>query len=170
MMKIARYAAAGLLVIGGALKARAEEGLVPPPAGATLLLELVADGVQIYACEMKDGHSEWSFKAPEAALFDRQGRQVGSHFGGPTWRLDDGSAVVGEVMTRADAPEAGSIPWLLLRAKSHEGNGPLSGVAYIRRAETKGGAAPKAACNPDQGSPPARMRYSAVYQFFSAGK
>jgi hypothetical protein len=168
--KLARYAAAGLLLAGGALKARAEDGLVPPPADAVLLLELAADGVQIYACETKDGRAEWAFKAPEAMLFDRQGRQVGTHFGGPTWKLDDGSAVAGEVMARADAPEGGAIPWLLLRAKSHEGSGALSRVAYIRRADTKSGAAPKGGCDAGHVSQQARMRYSAIYQFFSAGK
>ena len=45
-----------------------------------LLLEVVADGVQIYTCEAKDGGFAWSFKAPEANLFDKQGRQVGTHF------------------------------------------------------------------------------------------
>jgi len=168
--KLAPYAVAGLLLLGGALKARGEEGLVPPPADAVLLLELAADGVQIYACEAKDGRAEWAFKAPEAMLFDRQGRQVGTHFGGPTWKLDDGSAVVGEVVARADAPETGAIPWLLLRAKSHEGSGALSRVAYIRRAETKSGAAPKGGCDASRASQQARMRYSASYQFFGAGK
>ena len=170
MRKIAHCAAAGLLLVGGALKARAADGLVPPPPGAVLLLELGADGVQIYACETKDGRAEWAFKGPEAMLFDRGGRQVGTHFGGPTWKLDDSSAVIGEVMARADAPEAGAIPWLLLRAKSHEGSGVLAGVAYIRRAETKGGAAPKAGCDSGHMSTQARMRYSAIYQFFGAGK
>jgi hypothetical protein len=156
--------------MGGALKARAADGLVPPPADAALLLEVAADGVQIYACEMKDGRADWLFKAPEAMLFDRDGRQVGTHFGGPTWKLDDGAAVVGEVMSRAEAPEAGAIPWLLLRARSHEGSGTLSRVAYIRRAETKGGAAPKTGCDAGHASAQARMRYSAIYQFFGAGK
>jgi len=167
--KLAYYAAAGLLLVG-TLKARAADGLVPPPADAALLLEVAADGVQIYACETKDGRAEWAFKAPEAMLFDHDGWQVGTHFGGPTWKLDDGSAVVGEVMARADAPEAGAIPWLLLRAKSREGNGALSRVAYIRRAETKGGAAPKGGCDASRVSEQARMRYSASYQFFTAGK
>ena len=55
---------------------------------------------------------------------------------------DDGSVVVGEVVAKADKPESGAIPWLLLRATSHEGSGRLSTVAFIRRANTKGGAAP----------------------------
>jgi Protein of unknown function (DUF3455) len=162
--------AAGLLTGAGAFAVGADETPVPAPQGSALLLELVADGVQIYTCAAKEGGFEWSFKAPEAALFDRQGRQVGTHFGGPTWKLDDGSAVVGEVIAKADAPEPGAIQWLLLRAKSHEGLGALSAAAYIRRAETKGGAAPKTGCDQSHLSEQARMRYSASYQFFSAAK
>ena len=85
--------------------------------------------VQIYTCGAKETRFDWSFKAPEANLFDGQGRQIGTHFGGPTWKIDDGSAVVDEVIARADAPEPGAIQWLLLRAKSHEGSGILSPVA-----------------------------------------
>jgi hypothetical protein len=149
--------------------AHAADELVPPPKGAPLLLELEADGVQIYACEAKDQGVAWLFKAPEANLFDRQGRQVGTHFAGPTWKLSD-SAVVGEVVGRADAPLAGAIPWLLLKAKSHEGSGVLSTVAFIRRADTKGGAAPTAGCDSAHKGELARVRYSALYQFFGPPK
>ncbi|MGO8841945.1 MAG: DUF3455 domain-containing protein [Methyloceanibacter sp.] len=44
--------------------------------------------MQIYACEAKDNGFEWTFKGPEASLFDEHGRQHGTHFGGPTWKLD----------------------------------------------------------------------------------
>ena len=131
---------------------------------------MIADGVQIYACEAKDNGFEWTFKAPEASLFDEHGRQEGTHFGGPTWKLDDGSAVVGEVVAKADAPKPNAIPWLLLRAKSHEGSGRLSTVAFIRRANTKGGAAPAAGCDASHFPEQARMRYSAEYQFFNIAK
>jgi hypothetical protein len=134
------------------------------------LLEVVADGVQIYTCEAKDGGFVWSFKAPEASLFDKQGRQVGAHFAGPTWKMDDGSAVVGEIVSRADAPEPSAIQWLLLRAKSHEGSGVLVPATYIRRTETKGGVAPKTGCDASHASEQARMRYSATYQFFSTAE
>ena len=86
------------------------------------MLELDADGVQIYTCEAKGGGFEWSFKAPEANLFDKEGRQVGTHFAGPTWKIDDGSEVVGEVAATADAPDPSAIQWLLLRAKTHQGS------------------------------------------------
>jgi hypothetical protein len=162
--------AAGILVGTGALAVTADETAIKPPPGSALLLELVADGVQIYACEAKEGSFLWSFKGPEANLFNQQGRQIGTHFSGPIWKLDDGSAVAGEVIAKADAPEPGAIQPLLLRAKSHEGSGTLSAAAYIRRTETKGGVAPKMGCDATHLSDQARMRYSATYQFFSVGK
>jgi hypothetical protein len=158
------------LIGTGALTLGADEGAVTPPAGSPALLELIADGVQIYTCEAKEGRFEWSFKAPEANLFDKQGRQVGTHFAGPTWKMVDGSAVVGEVIAKAASPEPDTIQWLLLRAKNHEGVGHLSATAYIRRTETKGGVAPKTGCDVNHFSEQARMRYSAIYQFFSAAK
>jgi hypothetical protein len=148
----------------------ADEAAVTAPQRSAPLLELIADGVQIYTCEAKEGGVQWSLKAPEANLFDKQGRQIGTHFGGPTWKLGDGSAVVGEVIAKADAPEPDAIQWLLLRAKSHEGSGTLSAAAYIRRTETKGGAAPRTGCDPSRLSEQARMRYSATYQFFNVAK
>jgi len=169
MRYIAYSIAVGTLIGAGAFAATADEDAVMPPPGSALLLELVAHGVQIYACEAKEGGFRWSFKAPEANLFDKQGQRIGTHFGGPTWKLDDASAVVGEIIARADAPEPDAIQWLLLRAKSHDGSGNLSAAAYIRRTETKGGVAPGTGCDASHLSEQARVRYSATYhnQFFS---
>jgi hypothetical protein len=157
-------------VMAGASAVHAEDSALAPPEGAALLLRVVADGVQIYACEAKDKGAEWVFKSPEATLFDGDGRQVGTHFAGPSWKLADGSVVVGDVAARADAPEAGAIPWLLLRAKSHDGGGTLPNAAFIRRIETRGGAAPKVGCDAAHIADQARMRYSAVYEFYAAPK
>jgi Protein of unknown function (DUF3455) len=158
--------AAGMLISTAWFAASAEEGQVMPPAGAALLLELSADGVQIYLCEGKQGGFEWAFQAPEANLFEKQGRQIGAHFVGPTWKMEDGSTIVGEVIAKADEPQPGAIPWLLLRAKEDQGSGALSKLAFIRRTDTKGGVAPKTGCDASHLSQQARMRYSAVYQFF----
>jgi hypothetical protein len=168
MKKMACSIAAGILIGTGAFAIAADEAAVTAPQGSALSLEAIADGVQIYSCEAKGTGFEWSFKAPEAHLFDKQGRQIGTHFGGPTWKMVDGSAIVGEVIAKADAPEPDAIPWLLLRAKSHEGSGTLSAAAYIRRTETKGGVAPRTGCDASHLSEQVRMRYSATYQFFSA--
>jgi FtsP/CotA-like multicopper oxidase with cupredoxin domain len=157
--------AAALLVFAWT-SAYGQENLSAPP-GTKLVLETVADGVQVYMCTAENQTFAWVFKQPEAALFDQQGRQIGIHFAGPSWRLDDGGTVAGEVTARADAPDHTSIPWLLLRAKSHEGQGQLSAVTFIRRAETKGGAAPRSGCDASRAGESARMRYSAIYQFFA---
>ena len=161
---------AGILVGMGTLAVNADQTGMAPPQGSALLLEVTADGVQIYTCEAKGNLFEWSFKAPEANLFDKQGRQIGTHFAGPTWKMADGSAIVGEIVAKADAPEKNAIQWLLLRAKAHEGQGILAEAAFIRRTETKGGAAPTTGCDASHVSEQARMRYSAIYQFFGAAK
>ena len=62
----------------------ADQAAVAPPEGSSLLLEVTAHGVQIYTCEAKGSGFEWSFTAPEANLFDQQGRQIGTHFVGPS--------------------------------------------------------------------------------------
>jgi Protein of unknown function (DUF3455) len=167
MRRTALALAAILLTSGTALAA---EPLVPPPQGAALILEAAADGVQIYACEAQGSGFAWIFKAPEANLFDKQGLQVATHYAGPSWKLGDGSIVVGDVMAKADAPGGDSIPWLLLRAKSHDGTGLLSAASFIRRADTKGGNAPSGGCDATHKGASARVRYSALYQFFAAPK
>jgi len=103
---------AGLIAACGAapvFSLEAAEPLVPAPQGAPLLLEVMADGVQVYSCEPKGQGFEWTFKAPEANLFDKQGLQIGAHFAGPSWKFGD-ATIVGEVMSRADAPASGAIP------------------------------------------------------------
>ena len=161
---------AGILVGIGAFAVNADQAGVAPPQGSALLLEAPADGVQIYTCEAKGNLFQWAFKAPEANLFDKQGRQIGTHFAGPTWKMADGSAIVGEVIAKADAQETGAVQWLLLRAKSHQGQGILADAAFIRRTDTRGGVAPAASCDAGHIFEQARMRYSAIYQFFSAAK
>ena len=161
---------AGILVGMGAIAVNADQTGVAPPPGSPLLLEVAADGVQIYTCEAKGGLFQWTFTVPQANLFDKQGRQIGTHFAGPTWKMADGSEIVGEVIAKADAPEKGAIQWLLLRAKAHEGQGILADAAFIRRTDTKGGVAPTTGCDANHVSEQVRMRYAAIYQFFSAAK
>ena len=129
----------------------------------------MGDGVQIYTCEAKDQGFAWALKAPEAKLTNREGRQVATHFAGPTWKASDGSAVVGEVVARADAP-TGSIPWLLLRAKSHDGAGTFAAVAFVRRSLTKDGSAPAGGCDAAHRGTELRVAYSALYQFYGASR
>jgi len=92
------------------------------PAGLSVYLEVPATGVQIYTCGKNDaGAFTWVFKAPEAALYDTQKKQIGKHYAGPTWEALAGGKVVGAV--KASSPAQNSIPWLLLDIKSSEGSG-----------------------------------------------
>lgn len=156
------------LTIASATGATAAEPLVPAPPGAKLLLKAAGQGVQIYTCEKSGDGYRWVFKAPDAALFDKTGRQIGTHFAGPTWQLADGSRITGEVAAQAPAPAPGAIAWLLLRVKSHEGEGLLTRVDLVRRIDTQGGIAPPTTCNATQASAEARMRYTADYLFYAA--
>jgi hypothetical protein len=133
------------------------------PAGNESLAMIVpAKGDQIYECR----DAKWVFVAPEAELFDRAGKRIGKHYAGPHWESLDGSKVVGAVKERADAPAAGSIPWLLLSAKSVGPEGAFSRVTSIQRVATQGGVAPAGACA--QPGAKARVPYAADYYFFTA--
>ncbi len=143
---------------------------IAAPEGARLLLAAAAAGVQIYTCETGDQGFAWTFKAPEAALFDGAGRQITAHFAGPSWRAEDGTTLVGEVVAKADAPKPDAIAWLLLRVKSREGSGPLAKTGFVRRIDTVGGTPPAGGCDAGHAGKEARMRYSAVYEFYAAGE
>jgi hypothetical protein len=162
-------AAAGVMLAAVAAVVAAPV-LVPAPASARKLLELSGDGVQIYACAASGAKYTWEFKGPEANLYDRDGRQVGTHFAGPSWKLEDGSTITAEVVDKAGAPRGLGIPWLLLKVASHSGRGALDAVAFVRRADTKGGLPPRASCDAAQAGAVARMHYTATYQFFAAAQ
>jgi hypothetical protein len=150
---------------------RAEDipSILAPPATSVLLFELGARGVQIYACEAKPDDATafvWTFKAPEAELVNGRGEVVGTHFAGPTWQGQDGSAVIGAVLQRADAPDPGAIPWLLLEAKEHGGSGAFSTITYVQRLDTAGGVAPTEGCDAAHAGAEVRVPYVATYAFF----
>jgi hypothetical protein len=140
-----------------------------PPTDSVLLFSFAARGFQIYACEAKpdDGTAyEWTFKAPEAELLNARGEVVGQHFAGPTWQGHDGSAVVANVEERADAPESGAIPWLLLEATDHTGSGVFATITYIQRLDTVGGVAPGDGCDAAHAGEEVREPYEATYAFY----
>ena len=137
-----------------------------PPAGQKVVLTVKAEGVQIYGCKEVAGATQWVFQGPEAKLFDASGKEFGTHGAGPFWKSKDGSLVKGKVMANSKPPGAEDIAWLLLKASEHEGDGVLSGVEYIRRSETHGGAAPAGGCDHDHLESSVRIAYTAVYTFY----
>lgn len=138
---------------------------IKPPAGEILARQARAEGDQIYTC---DG-STWVLTGPEAKLFDDTGKAIGSHFAGPTWEWSDGSRVVGRPVASA-TPDPDSIPWLLLVATDHQGDGVLQRVSSIQRLSTKGGKASASGCDPSHKGEKMRAHYTALYRFYTLGK
>jgi hypothetical protein len=141
-----------------------------PSASEIAMGGVAARGVQIYECRVKKDNpqaTEWAFVAPEADLFDAQGKLLGKHYAGPHWESTDGSKVVGSVKARADAPQAGAIPWLLLTTRSVGPAGAFAKVTSIQRISTVGGAAPAAdGCTATSLGKGARVAYTADYMLF----
>ncbi len=141
--------------------------LIKAPAGEQLLFIAHAKGFQIYVCGADAaGQPAWTLKAPEALLYDEQGNVMGKHFGGPTWKHNDGSEICGKVAAKIDAPDAGAIPWLLLTVTDHSGNGVFSRVTTIQRIHTAGGLAPSSGCSAANPEKEWKSSYSADYYFY----
>ncbi|HKD78812.1 MAG TPA: DUF3455 domain-containing protein [Candidatus Angelobacter sp.] len=141
--------------------------LIAPPAGTELLLLAHARGFQVYVCRTdSSGQPAWVLKAPDALLYDEQGKVLGKHFGGPAWKHNDGSEVTAKPAAKVDAPAAGAIPWLLLNVTDHSGSGALSRVTAIQRIHTVGGLAPASGCSSAEQEEEFRSSYSADYYFY----
>ena len=135
------------------------------PSGNELAFALQGVGVQIYACQATSTGFGWVFQAPQATLYDRHGRVAGTHFAGPTWQANDGSTVVGAKVASFTV-DPSSIPWLLLRATSHTGDGRMSEVSYVQRLQTSGGIAPSSGCDANHVGDVAQVDYTATYYFY----
>ncbi len=142
------------------------------PAGEEVILTAHATGVQIYVCQAQtEQKSAWVLKAPEAELTDASGKQIVRHFAGPAWKHIDGSEVTGKLIAKQDAPKADAIPWLLLSAASHTGEGTLARVTTIQRIHTEGGLPPNASdCNVSANGKESKSAYSADYYFYAPAR
>jgi hypothetical protein len=142
------------------------------PEDHKLVLVAAARGVQIYECSPEaSGALLWKLHAPRAELLDKDGAQIGIHYGGvdkglpagPYWESKDGSRVHGG--KPASVPNPGSIPLLRLEAVDSSGQGVFSKVSYVHRLATTGGAAPIDNCIAGMRS---EVPYTAQYYFYSA--
>jgi hypothetical protein len=137
---------------------------IKAPPDETLAMIVPAKGFQVYECKASNGQFGWAFVAPDAELFDGNGKRIGRHYGGPTWESDDGSKVTGTVKARADAPKAtADIPWLLLTVTASGQKGSFSDVTAIQRVNTVGGLAPGETCGAGNTGSTARVPYTADY-------
>ncbi len=140
---------------------------IQAPSGEEVVLYVHATGSQIYTCQAgADGKFTWILKGPEAELHDRKDKVIGEHSAGPSWKLKDGSEVTGKAAAKVDALDPASVPWLLVKAVSHSGNGLLSNVTTIQRVRTHGGQPPAEGCDEAHKGTETKSSYTADYYFY----
>jgi len=177
-------AATGLLLLGCSTPTQAGNDRRAPevpdslrvPEGNKVSFHAYATGVQIYAATASTNSTTgfgWTFREPEAVLYDADGDVVGLHyaFAGPTrpaWESESGSRVVGVRTVAPVTVESNAIPWLILSAVATNTIGPgiFERTTYIQRVNTVGGLAP--AAPPTQLGQEARVAYVAEYYFYRA--
>jgi hypothetical protein len=184
------YAAAALALLGcaqtapggggrgGAPAGGAADSAAPPgamfsglsrplqsPPGATEVLRMHGEGAQIFRCEARSsGEMRWTHRLPDAQLRDDNGKLAVRHGANQSFEHVDGSRLIGEVIDHVPAPDASSIPWLLLKTRSY-GSGSLSGITFVERINTVGGMPPDS-CTTAQASQLLRVAFSADFVFF----
>ncbi|THD60237.1 MAG: DUF3455 domain-containing protein [Phenylobacterium sp.] len=115
-------------------------------AGRETVLAVHAEGAQLYQCQADgSGRPMWTFREPIAALIGDDGKTVGRHYAGPTWEIDGGGAVKGQMLASAPGVGANDIPLLKLAVSEHRGSGVLTAVTLVLRLNTHGGGL-KGAC------------------------
>ncbi|MEO5770069.1 MAG: redoxin domain-containing protein, partial [Polyangia bacterium] len=85
------------------------------------------------------------------------------------WTSTDGSSVAAKKVAEADAPTAGAVAWLLLRATSITGKGVFSGTTFIQRINTTKGKPPAVGCDAGHVGNESRADYTADYYFYRGG-
>ena len=170
MCKVLRYSLPVLWVLAVRGWADAQAPSVPrelaPPESAKLAFHAHGRGEQIYVCKESGGQAAWAIKAPRAELLGPDGVPIGSHFAGPTWEGKDGSRVIGKAIASVSSPDTNSIPWLLISAVNHEGEGVMAEITAIQRLNTKGGKAPSSGCDVTHLQAESSVRYEADYYFY----
>ena len=166
-MKFPALVLVAALLAGADLHGQANNASIDVPDGVRALMQAKGDGVQIYTCTQATEGLKWVLKGPDAKLLDAGGTVIGTHFAGPTWKLNDGGTVQGQMVASQKSPDANSVPWLLLHAKPGTAAGSLGAVTFIRRTETHGGVAPATECQ-DAGDLGKTMQvpYTATYTFY----
>lgn len=190
----AALAGAVLALLPTVLHARPPVEVPPVPAALEVpedhqpFLVVRALGTQNYVClpspEAAVG-AAWTLFGPQATLFDKRNRQVGTHFLSPnpdeasiaraTWLSSQDSSATWAVKVAESSDPAyvtpDAIPWLTLQVWGTEtgpnGGRRLADTTWIQRVETAGGKAPAGGCAAasDVGRT-VLMPYFAKYVFF----
>jgi len=137
-------------------------GGIAVEAGNRVFLIVHAVGTQNYTCT---GAGTWGPAVPRADLFADNDHQIGTHYGGPTWQLKDGSKVL-RMRLAGVSMSTDAIPWLLIKAVTTTA-GPdgdrLVPTTFIQRVHTTGGLPPAGPCSPGA---TVSVPYTADYYFY----
>jgi len=198
ILTAARVAAIGLMVTAGVRSAQAEDIIVPAVPGNLNVDEgnevfLVGHGVgtQNYVCLPSASGFAFSLFTPEATLFNKEGKQLITHFFSPnsdltvkppeagtirvTWEDSHDSsrvwAMLLEQSTETPFVQTDAVAWLKLQTVGTDagtlGSGRLTQVTFIQRLNTAGGLAPKSGCSTAQDvGRKVFVPYSADYFFY----
>jgi hypothetical protein len=161
-------ACVGLSLVTAWQSGSAEPGGITIPDHTRIVSALQAEGVQIYEAKAQpNGSLGWSLVGPDAKLETLDGQLAGLHLPGPRWKANDGSEVKAgkPPLQNWKSPDPKSVAWLLLEVSSEGSNGLFSGVQYVARVSTIGGAAPSEA--PAQAGDKKSVPYKAIYLFLA---
>jgi hypothetical protein len=134
------------------------------PSDREPVLQLSAQGVQIFRCEKRDAGFAWVFRQPEAELFDESGKLVARQGASFSFEHVDGSRLLSTVAAYDEAPKATDLRWLLLSTRSF-GKGAFEGVTHVQRVSTQGGM-PPAKCASNQLGQLLRVDFSSDFVFY----
>jgi len=137
---------------------------IKAPSDQSPVLQLSGQGVQIFRCEKRDNAMIWSFRQPEADLFDASGKAVGKHGASFSFEHIDGSRLVATIVANDEAPQSADLRWLLMTTRSFN-RGAFERVTYVQRVNTKGGL-PPARCEAAQSGQLLRVDFTADFVFY----
>src|SRR6185369_342207 len=109
------------LLLGSGLTALAGNDNRAPEVPQEIALDLSTNKVQFHGFGVGFqvytwNGTDWGRAVPDATLFDDEGNVVASHFGGPRWKSNSGSQVLGVLFAPPLIVDPNAIPWLLLQA------------------------------------------------------
>jgi hypothetical protein len=137
---------------------------IKAPSDQSPVLQLTGQGVQIFRCERRDNTMIWSFRQPEADLYDASGKAVGKHGASFSFEHVDGSRLVATIVANDEAPQSTDLRWLLMTTRSFN-RGAFERVTYVQRVNTKGGL-PPARCDTAQSGQLLRVDFTADFVFY----
>ena len=139
---------------------------IKAPSDREPVLQLSAQGVQIFRCEKRDGTFVWVFRQPDAQLLDAAGKVVGRHGASFSFEHNDGSRLTATIVAYDEAPNSADLRWVLMTTRSF-GKGTFDGITHVQRVGTRGGMPPEK-CDAAQVNQLLRVDFSADFVFYRA--